>query len=106
MNYQEFAKKYLEDVGAFDKEGMYGGMIGDSVMKLVEAHSEEGHITSARSSVLVNEAFFDLNNAYSGTRGYATKRHKIWDDFWKSPEGMKLQADSGTPNIMNQPPQH
>lgn len=101
MNYQEFAKKYLENVGAFDKDTVYGGMLGDSVMALVMAMSGEGH--SGNSAMLTNEIFFDLNNAYQGNRKYKDKRHKIWDEYWASPEGQKLQADVGTPGIMYAP---
>lgn len=99
MNYKEFARKYLEEVGAFDKDGMYGGMLGDSIMALVNTHSEQGH--SGNSADIVNEAFFDLNNAYSSSRGYKEKRSKIWDEYWASEEGQKLQNDVGTPGVMN-----
>ncbi len=99
MNYREFAKKYLEHVGAFDKDGNYGGMLGESVMALVNVHSEQGH--SGTSAEMVNEIFYDLNNAYSGSHKYSEKRSAIWDEFWKSPEGMKIQESAGTPNIMN-----
>ncbi len=101
MNYKEFAKKYLEDVGAFDKDTMYGGMLGDSTMKLVEAFSDEGH--SGNSAAIANEIFYDLNNAYQGHGRYKEKRHKIWQEFWDSPEGQKLQADVGTPGVMSSP---
>lgn len=101
MNYKEFAKKYLDYVGAFDKDSSYGGMLGDAIMALVEAHSAQGH--SGNSAQIVNEAFFDLNNAYSGSRGYAKKRSKIWDEFWASPEGQKMQNDVGTPGVMDTP---
>lgn len=98
MNYKEFAKKYLDEVGAFDKDSNYGGMLGDAVMALVEAHSQEGH--SGNSAYITNEIFYDLNNAYSGEGKYKNKNHKLWADFWASPEGQKIQSDAGTPNIM------
>lgn len=101
MNYKQFAKEYLEEVGAYDKDTMYGGMLGESVMKLVEAFSEEGH--SGNSAVLANLIFNDLNNAYSGEGKYKEKRHKIWQKFWDSEEGKKMQADAGTPGIMSSP---
>lgn len=98
MNYKQFAKQYLEEVGAFDADSNYGGMLGGAIMSLVEAHSKEGH--SGMSAEITNEAFYDLNNAYAGTGKYKTKRHKIWDMFWESPEGKKIQADVGTPGVM------
>ena len=57
MNYKEFAQKYLEDAGAFDKESNYGGMLGPAIMKLVQAFSGEGH--SGGSAFITNEAFYD-----------------------------------------------
>lgn len=99
MNYKEFAKKYLDDVGAYDSESNYSGMLGDAIMALVEAHSAQGH--SGLSSHITIEAFYDLNQAYSGEGRYKEKRHKIWQAFWDSPEGQKLQADTGTPGAMN-----
>lgn len=98
MNYNQFAKEYLEDVGAYDKDGNYGGMLGGAIMKLVEAFSGEGH--SGMSAHITNEAFYDLNNAYSSTGKYKEKRSKIWDRFWLSEEGQKLQNDVGTPGVM------
>lgn len=100
MYYKEFAKKYLKEAGLFDKDTLYAGELGKSVMRLVETHSAEGH--SGNSASWANEIFHDLNLAYSGEGKYKDKRHKIWSEFWASPEGLKLQADVGTPNIMNE----
>jgi hypothetical protein len=100
MNYKEFAQKYLEDAGAFDKESNYGGMLGPAIMKLVQAFSGEGH--SGGSAFITNEAFYDLNNAYASEGKYKTKRHKVWSEYWASPEGQKLQSDAGTPGVMNE----
>lgn len=101
MNYKEFAKKYLNHVGAFDKDGNYGGMLGSAVYDLVEKFSDEGH--SGGSAAITNEIFYDLNNAYAGEGRWKDKRHPIWQAFWDSPEGQKMQADVGTPGVMNQP---
>lgn len=43
MSIREDAKKNLEMAGLFKKDSDYGGMIGDAVMKLVNAHLDEGH---------------------------------------------------------------
>lgn len=51
----DHAKSELEKAGLFDKDSDYAGMIGKAVMKLVEAHSEEGH--SGGSHYLVLQAF-------------------------------------------------
>ena len=39
----EHAKFELEKAGYFDTDGMYGGMVGESVLELVEAFAEQGH---------------------------------------------------------------
>jgi hypothetical protein len=93
MNYKTFAKKYLDKVGAFDTDSNYGGMIGESVMELVETFSEQGH--SGMSAHITGEAFAALNRAYENSD------HDIWKEYWASPEGIALQESVGTPGIMN-----
>lgn len=39
----DHAKRELELVGLFDEDSDYGGMLGESVMKLIEAFAGEGH---------------------------------------------------------------
>lgn len=43
MSLQTFAKDELSRIGAFDKDSMYGGMLGDAVMKMIDVFAEEGH---------------------------------------------------------------
>lgn len=43
MSLTEFAKSELEIAGFFDKEAMYGGMLGDAVLKMIEQFADEGH---------------------------------------------------------------
>ena len=43
MSLQAFAKAELTRVGAFDKDSMYGGMLGEAVMKMVDVFADEGH---------------------------------------------------------------
>ncbi len=92
MNYTTFAKKYLDEVGAFDKDANYGGMLGESVMELVKTFSEQGH--SGTSAEITDEIFHALNKQYSSGKG------KVWDEYWLSPEGQKIQEDAGTPGIL------
>jgi len=42
-NLTEHARRELEAAGAFDEDTMYGGMLGDAVMELVEKFSSQGH---------------------------------------------------------------
>jgi len=42
-NFLDFAETELRAAGLFDKDSDYGGMVGEAVMKLCRAHSEEGH---------------------------------------------------------------
>ena len=55
---KEWAKKELELIGAFDKESMYGGMVGFSVMELVELFVKQGH--SGMSAGIVSSLFNKL----------------------------------------------
>lgn len=101
MEYKEFAEKYLQGTGLVDDDDLYHGELAKAVMRLVEVHSAEGH--SGNSAHWTDEIFHDLNQAYIGSGKYREKKHKIWQEFWDSPEGQKLQADVGTPGVMNAP---
>lgn len=83
MNYRQFAKEYLDDIGAYDKDTMYGGMLGEAVMKLVETMEGEGH--SGNSFAMTVMIFNGLNMAYENPE------HKIWQKYWESDEGKKLK---------------
>ena len=55
MNLETFAENELRKAGLFDADSDYGGMIGESVMKLVRALSGEGH--SGGSAAITLAAF-------------------------------------------------
>ncbi len=95
MDYKKFARRYLEDMGAFDKTTMYEGALGESAMELAETFSAQGH--SGNSANLTSMLFIGLQKAYDDPK------HKIWQEYWNSPEGKKLQEDVGTPGIMTNP---
>lgn len=42
-NIEDFAKNELQIAGLFDKDSDYGGMLGESVMKLIKVFDDEGH---------------------------------------------------------------
>lgn len=54
-NLETFAKDELTRAGFFDEDGMYGGMLGDAVMKMIKTFSEEGH--SGMSAGIAISAF-------------------------------------------------
>jgi len=96
MDYKTFAKKYLDKVGAYDKDTMYEGMLGEAVMGLVNTFSEQGH--SGNSANLTTTIFIGLQKAYDNSE------HEIWKEYWDSPEGKAFQEAAGTPGIMNKKP--
>jgi len=53
MRLIEHAKSELTRAGLFDKDSDYAGMVGNAVMKLVEAHASEGHSGFSSSYVLM-----------------------------------------------------
>jgi len=57
-NLIEHAKYELEKTGLFDKDSDYEGMIGESVMELIEKFSEQGH--SGMSASIVASIFGEL----------------------------------------------
>jgi hypothetical protein len=42
-NLESFAKDELTRAGMFDKNGDYGGMLGEAVMKMIKVFADEGH---------------------------------------------------------------
>lgn len=42
-NLESYAKEELERAGLFGPESDYGGMIGESVMKMIKEFADEGH---------------------------------------------------------------
>jgi hypothetical protein len=42
-NLEDFAKSEMQRAGLFDKDGDYGGMLGDAVMKMIRVFADEGH---------------------------------------------------------------
>jgi len=53
------AKKELEIIGAFDKDGDYDGMIGKDVIELMEVFAKQGH--SGMSASIVRDLFYKLS---------------------------------------------
>ena len=59
MGLVDFAKKELELIKAFDKEGdFYGGMTGKSVLELIEVFAKQGH--SGMNAGIVRQLFHKL----------------------------------------------
>ena len=51
-NLETHAENEMRLAGLYDKDSDYGGMIPDAVMKMVRAHSEEGHSGGSHSLVM------------------------------------------------------
>lgn len=43
MSLQTFAKDEMKRAGLFDADSDYGGMLGESVMKMIDVFADEGH---------------------------------------------------------------
>ncbi len=43
MSLQNFARDEMKRAGLFDADSDYGGMLGDSVMKMIDVFADEGH---------------------------------------------------------------
>jgi hypothetical protein len=59
-SFEVWAEAELRRAGLFDQDSDYDGMLGDSVMKLIEAFSGEGH--SGYSAHLAASIFRDLSD--------------------------------------------
>lgn len=54
-NLEKHARYELERAGLFDKDSDYGGMLGESTLKLIKVFAEEGH--SGMSAAMQVEIF-------------------------------------------------
>jgi len=59
MTLEEHAKKELEMIGAFDKDGPYDGMVGEAALQLIKVFASQGH--SGMSASLVSDIFSKLS---------------------------------------------
>ena len=59
MGLVEHAERELRLAGLFDKDSDYGGMLGESTMKLIRVFSEEGH--SGMSASIQSDIFNRLS---------------------------------------------
>lgn len=82
MQLEEFAKKYLESVGATkEKDEIYHGLIGDSVMELIALFKNQGH---SGMSASVTAHFF---NAI--LTGWQDPKHPFWKQYWTQADQRK-----------------
>lgn len=58
MTQTQRVRRELEKAGLFDKDSDYGGMIGESIMELMECFSKQGH--SGYSAMMVSYLFHQL----------------------------------------------
>lgn len=98
----EFARRELEKAGLFAPDSDYGGMLGNSVMKLIEAFANSGH--SGFSALLTRQLFEKLATRQllkpcehedievATEDGWQLCRYcyKVW-----SPEGVDMTPEAG-----------
>lgn len=87
MSMVDFAKEELIRAGLFDKDGDYGGMLGDAVLKMIEQFSEEGH--SGFSAGMALSAFQRLARFEPLTP--LTGEDDEWIDHGPNQGGMRWQ---------------
>ena len=56
-------KKRLTELGMFDKDSDYDGMIGEAIMELSEVFADQGH--SGMSAVITVQLFHQLMQEYN-----------------------------------------
>ncbi|MBW2610724.1 MAG: sigma-70 family RNA polymerase sigma factor, partial [Deltaproteobacteria bacterium] len=80
--YVDEARRNLELAGLFDTNSDYDGMLGDAVMALVEAHSEQGH--SGFSHYLTVDLFNKVINREPLTAKYWDEQEQHCRETWNS----------------------
>ena len=76
MGLIDHAKTELEIAGLFDKDSVYDGALGESVMELIQVFSKQGH--SGMSAPLVANLFHKL--ATYQPLGPITGKDEEWGD--------------------------
>lgn len=51
-NLVEHAKREMKLAGLYDEDSMYGGMIPEAVLELVESHAKQGHSGGSHAMVI------------------------------------------------------
>lgn len=87
MNLAIFAKMYLDDAKLFDKSSVYEGMLGESVMELIETLRSQHH--SGNSVELTAKIFLNVVGAYKNPD------HPIWKKWERTEEGKKFLEENG-----------
>ncbi len=84
MTSTEFAKKWLEKEGLFDKDSDYDGALGTIVLEAWEFIVNQGHSggSAARTFQLLQAIY----------EAYERPDHPIWKAYWDSDEGKALIA--------------
>ena len=65
-------KKRLTELGMFDEDSDYGGMIGEAVMELSKTFADQGH--SGMSAAIVMGLFMQLMSEYNDSNSIMWKK--------------------------------
>jgi len=104
MSIREEALDNLKMAGLFDKDSDYGGMLGEAVMRLVDAHCSEGH--SGFSHEMALQIFNKVIRGHALTAAYWDKRKLALDKFaeenmgepWKEEMVLEMIGPRPTPS--------
>lgn len=87
MNFRQFARLWLEQHELFANGSDYDGMIGETVMQLVEKLAEQRH-----SGGSMHRCMDALTRIY---QEYEAIDSPIWRRYWTSEEGQRHIRDTG-----------
>lgn len=92
--FESFAEEELRRAGLFDKDSMYGGMLGDAVMKMVRLFANEGH--SGMSASVAISAFEKVARYQPLTPLTGD------DDEWNDVDGKGLFQNRRCPHVFKE----
>jgi len=99
MDLVTYAKKELGLAGLFDKDADYGGMIGESVLELINIFSHQGH--SGGSAEAVTDLFTKLMK-YEPLTPLTYEPDEWWDmsersgaPLWQNNRNFKIFSTDG-----------
>ncbi len=84
MTSREFARKWLEKQGMFDKDSDFDGWIGETVMEVWNFIADQGH--SGGSAAMLFACLDGIR------KDYDDENSVIWQEYWQSDAGKALVA--------------
>lgn len=98
---KDWAKRNLELAGWLKEDGLYGSMVGEAVLKLIDTHFEEGH--SGMSHQICINLFYKIMKGEALTQEMWDEKFEYYNNHPDSPEKNTWSQESFEEIVMKKP---